>query len=146
MKKFLHALRDDGELRRRAEQRLREQPAREVRVEHQADTQRLLQELQIHHIELELQNEELKQSKAEADAALEKYTDLYDFAPVGYFSLDEQGVILELNLTGAVLLGIDSLMDMVRTTINVVGNCLASAVIAKWEGKFVDPAVPLPGI
>jgi proton glutamate symport protein len=46
----------------------------------------------------------------------------------------------------AVLLGIDSLMDMVRTTINVVGNCLASAVIAKWEGKFVDPAVPLSGI
>jgi proton glutamate symport protein len=42
------------------------------------------------------------------------------------------------------LLGIDSLMDMVRTTINVVGNCLASAVIARWEGKFIDspPAVP----
>jgi proton glutamate symport protein len=38
----------------------------------------------------------------------------------------------------AVLLGIDSLMDMVRTTINVVGNCLASAVIARWEGKFID--------
>jgi len=42
----------------------------------------------------------------------------------------------------AVLLGIDSLMDMVRTTINVVGNCLASAVIAKWEGKFVDSPDP----
>ena len=42
----------------------------------------------------------------------------------------------------AVLLGIDSLMDMVRTTINVVGNCLASAVIARWEGKFVDSPAP----
>jgi len=45
----------------------------------------------------------------------------------------------------AVLLGIDSLMDMVRTTINVVGNCLASAVIAKWEGKFIDEPLARPG-
>ncbi len=44
----------------------------------------------------------------------------------------------------AVLLGIDSLMDMVRTTINVVGNCLASAVIAKWEGKFIDDPATRP--
>lgn len=44
----------------------------------------------------------------------------------------------------AILLGIDELVDMVRTTINVVGNCLASVVIARWEGKFIDspPAVP----
>jgi PAS domain S-box-containing protein len=54
-----------------------------------------------------LQNEELKQSKAEVDAGLQKYTDLYDFAPVGYFSLDENGLILEANLTGAVLLGVE---------------------------------------
>ena len=44
----------------------------------------------------------------------------------------------------AVLLGIDSLMDMVRTTINVVGNCLASAVIARWEGKLIDNPVARP--
>jgi proton glutamate symport protein len=44
----------------------------------------------------------------------------------------------------AILLGIDELVDMVRTTINVIGNCLASVVIARWEGKFIDnpPAVP----
>jgi proton glutamate symport protein len=42
----------------------------------------------------------------------------------------------------AVLLGIDSLMDMMRTTVNVVGNCLASAVIAKSEGKFIDNYIP----
>jgi proton glutamate symport protein len=46
----------------------------------------------------------------------------------------------------AVLLGIDSLMDMVRTTINVVGNCLASAVIARWEGKLVDHPAPAPNL
>jgi PAS domain S-box-containing protein len=54
---------------------------------------------------LELQNEELRQSKAEVEAGLERFSDLYDFAPVGYFSLDEQGSILEVNLTGADLLG-----------------------------------------
>jgi signal transduction histidine kinase len=107
MKKLLRTLGSAGELRRRAKRKLREQPASVVQIENQADTQRLLQELQIHHIELELQNEELKQAKAEVDAALEKYADLYDFAPVGYFSLDAQGLILEVNLTGAALLATD---------------------------------------
>jgi len=96
-----------GELRRRAENRLRKQPPKQARAKKQADAQRILQELQIHQIELELQNEELKQAKAEVDAGLEKYTDLYDFAPVGYFSLDEQGLILEVNLTGATMLGVE---------------------------------------
>jgi proton glutamate symport protein len=44
----------------------------------------------------------------------------------------------------AILLGIDELVDMVRTTINVVGNCLASAVIARWEGKFIDNYIAEP--
>ena len=95
------------ELRQRAKHRLRKQPAQVVRMENKADTRRLVQELQIHQIELEMQNEELKQAKAEVDTGLEKYTDLYDFAPVGYFSLDEQGLILEVNLTGATLLGVE---------------------------------------
>ena len=46
----------------------------------------------------------------------------------------------------AILLGIDELVDMVRTTINVVGNCLASVVVARWEGKFIDNPPPLPEI
>jgi proton glutamate symport protein len=45
----------------------------------------------------------------------------------------------------AILLGIDELVDMVRTTINVVGNCLASVVIARWEGKFIDNYISEPG-
>jgi PAS domain S-box-containing protein len=54
---------------------------------------------------LELQNEELRQSKADVEAGFQKFSDLYDFAPVGYFSLDEQGLVHEVNLTGAALLG-----------------------------------------
>lgn len=70
------------------------------------DTQRLFHELQVHQIELELQNEELALSNSTAAAALEKFTDLYDFAPVGYFSMDTNGAMVELNMTGAVLLGV----------------------------------------
>jgi PAS domain S-box-containing protein len=71
------------------------------------DPQRLLHELEVHQIELEMQNAELQKARDELEAALEKYTDLYDFAPVGYFSIDESGAILEANLTGAALLGVE---------------------------------------
>ena len=54
-----------------------------------------------------MQNAELQEARDRMEALLEKYTDLYDFAPVGYFSLDEQGLILEVNLTGAALLGVE---------------------------------------
>lgn len=73
----------------------------------EADLQRLLQELQVHQIELELQNTELQDARSGVEILLEKYTDLYDFAPVGYFSLDERGRIIEANLTGAALLGVE---------------------------------------
>ena len=54
-----------------------------------------------------MQNEELQRAQAETRAALEKYTDLYDFAPTGYFSLACDGTILAVNLTGARLVGIE---------------------------------------
>ena len=68
-----------------------------------ADMERLVQELQVHQIELEMQNEELKRAQSEIAESREKYVDLYDFAPVGYFSFDRNGVITEANLTGASL-------------------------------------------
>jgi len=70
------------------------------------DIQRLLHELQVHQVELEMQNSELQEARDRMEVLLEKYTDLYDFAPVGYLSLDEQGQIMEVNLTGAQLLGV----------------------------------------
>ena len=54
-----------------------------------------MQELQIHQVELDMQNEELRQSQGETEAALAKYSDLYDSAPIGYFTFNPQGVILE---------------------------------------------------
>jgi PAS domain S-box-containing protein len=100
-----------AELRRRAEVRLRERenlPRPKVGEQTSAaDSLRLLHELQVHQVELELQNSELQEARDRIEVALEKYTDLYDFAPVGYFSLDEQAQILEVNLMGAAMLGIE---------------------------------------
>jgi PAS domain S-box-containing protein len=72
-----------------------------------ADTRRLLHELQVHQVELKAQNAELQEARDRMEVLLDKYTNLYDFAPVGYFSLDGQGRILEVNLTGAALLGVE---------------------------------------
>ena len=66
-----------------------------------------MHEVQVHQIELEMQNEELRQSRAEAEAGLERYTELYDFAPVGYLTLGRDGAIRQVNLTGARLLGVE---------------------------------------
>ena len=71
------------------------------------DTHRLIHELRVHQIELEMQNKELRRAQAALEESRMRYADLYDFAPLGYFTLDEQGRIIEVNLTGAKQLGID---------------------------------------
>ena len=72
-----------------------------------ADVERTLHELQIHQIELEMQNTELQEARNRLKSQSEKSTDPYDFAPISYFSLDEKGVVQEVNLTGAALLGVE---------------------------------------
>ncbi|MCX6061937.1 MAG: diguanylate cyclase [Campylobacterales bacterium] len=67
--------------------------------------QDLLQEFHIHQIELEMQNEELRHRQAELAAEKERYFDIYELAPVGYFTLNQEGEILQVNLTATILLG-----------------------------------------
>ena len=90
-------------LRRRAEKQLGKAP-RSARPAIRKDPVELLHELEVHQVELELQNEELRRSQAALEESRKKYFDLYDLAPNGYVSLDRTGRIMEVNLTGANLL------------------------------------------
>jgi HD-GYP domain-containing protein (c-di-GMP phosphodiesterase class II) len=106
MREKNHSTSDADELRRRATEQLKERQKIEAGVpEPTEEAKRLIQELQIHQIELEMQNEELQKSRAAAEALLNQYTDLYDFAPAGYFSFDREGTIRRMNLSGVTLLG-----------------------------------------
>jgi len=98
---------DAADLRQRAEERLKERKKEEAVPRGEADARRLVHELEVHQIELEMQNEELQGARSELEAGLARYTDLYDFAPVGYVTLDRDGTILQANLTATRLLGMD---------------------------------------
>jgi CheY-like chemotaxis protein len=112
-----------ADLRTEAETRWHKRQAGKPAPPPDADTQRLLHELEVHQIELEMQNDELRRARAEAEAALGKFTELYDFAPVGYLTLDRQGGIREANLAGAATLGANR------------------SAMANWQfGFFVCPA------
>ncbi|WP_455389519.1 PAS domain-containing protein, partial [Petrachloros mirabilis] len=93
-------------LRRQALARLRA-TRRDVEAMPVKDVQQLVHELQVHQIELEMQNDELLRTQAELGAARDRYLDLYDFAPTGHLTLDMHGTIVEANLRVATMLGVD---------------------------------------
>jgi PAS domain S-box-containing protein len=93
-------------LRRRAEVVLPPPPTNVANMS-EKDLQALVHELQVHQIELQLQNEELRRAQQELASSLDRYTDLYEFAPVGYATLDAEGRILNANLTLASALGLN---------------------------------------
>jgi PAS domain S-box-containing protein len=93
-------------LRRTAEMALLQEPEadpQDLRIE---DARRLLHELRVHQIELELQNDELRRAQRELDEARLRYLDLYELAPAGYITLSPTGLILDSNLAASALLGI----------------------------------------
>lgn len=95
------------ELRRRAKEHMKVIKAASCPSELEADTQKLLWELQIYQIELEMQNEELRRCKEKTDALMATFINIYDFAPIGYLTLNPEGNILRVNLTAAGFLGVD---------------------------------------
>ncbi len=94
------------DLRKRAEESLKSEPERpdDMRLK---EANSLIHELRVHQIELEMQNEELRRIQDDLEISRSRYADLYDFAPVGYLTLNKHGEILDLNLTAARLLGME---------------------------------------
>ncbi len=90
----------------------------------------LIKELQMHQLELEIQNRELRETQQQLAHSRVRYADLYDFSPIGYASLDEQGVIEEINITGGKLLG--------ENPHKLIGRSLADFVHADGQQTFRD--------
>ncbi|HEX5364942.1 MAG TPA: sensor histidine kinase [Gallionella sp.] len=92
----------------------------------------VLHELRVHQIELEMQAEELRSAEVALEVSRDRYLDLYDFAPVGYLSLNRDGLVTEINLTGAALLGIERAKIRQRRFINFI----APSDIERWHRHF----------
>lgn len=92
------------ELRRKAEELLKNKSVDDLRELEEAEVLKLLHELEVHQIELELINKELIEAKKESDKNLAKFTEFFDFAPISYFVLSEDLMIQEINITGTILL------------------------------------------
>jgi two-component system cell cycle sensor histidine kinase/response regulator CckA len=97
----------------------------------------IIHELHVHEIELEMQNEELKRVQLELEESRDKYRDkykeLYDFAPVGYFTLTHKGLIAEVNLTGEALLGMPRLKLIKRG----FGHFVTSESLDQWDHHII---------
>ena len=114
-------------LRRQAEVRLR-MTKRDVAAMPVKDVQQLVHELQVHQIELEMQNDELRRTQLELEAVRDRYMDLYDFSPAGHLTLDTHGTIVEANLRAGTLLGLNRK--------KLIGQPLSGFIAPGDEGTF----------
>lgn len=105
MEKAINNILDPESLRVRAEDQLSSHKTEAGPPSDESDLKRLVHELQVHQIELQILNGELIATRNEIEEGLARYTELYDFAPVGYLTLDKNGIVTSVNLTGATILG-----------------------------------------
>ncbi|MBU3949553.1 MAG: sigma 54-interacting transcriptional regulator [Proteobacteria bacterium] len=120
-----------AELRRQAEERLRAKTADLIPAQTNETAQKLLHKLEVHQIELEMQNTELRRVQEELELSRDKYSELYDFAPVGYFTFDTRGLILEANLTGCQLLGIERQLLVNKPFIGFIADAGGREIFSK---------------
>ena len=133
-------------LRRRAEDRLQKHEQKNQGFALSAgDMHRIIHELSVHQIELEMQQEELLQSRNDMEKGLERYTELYDFAPVGYLTLARDSTILEVNLTATRMVGVEGsllkgacLVLFVDPEESMVFNALMERVFSHQEPAFCE--------
>jgi two-component system cell cycle sensor histidine kinase/response regulator CckA len=130
---------DSANLRRRAEEKARSDAAAfEAETKKPLspeETRQTLHELRVHQIELELQNEELRRAQVDLDALRARYFDLYDLAPIGYFTLNETGFIVEANLMASELLK--------TTRISLINKPLSGFIIPKDQDIYYKHRIRL---
>jgi PAS domain S-box-containing protein len=138
MKKLVRTRKRSNPLRRQAEQLIRARHSADpVTLDKKARNQ--IYELQVHQIELELQNEELRRAQVELADSRDRYSDLYEFAPVGYVTINEKGRILEANLGAITLLGVNR-VDLVGAAIhNFVVNESRGDCYHHFRAAFDSP-------
>jgi two-component system, NtrC family, response regulator AtoC len=128
------------DLRRKAETQVQKSPLeQDVSKLSDEEVRALAHELQVHQAELEIQNHELRRAQIELQESRDKYADLYDFSPVGYFTLDPQGVILEANLSGARLLNRERRKLIKRPFMLVVSPDDHSSFFSHLKSVFETP-------
>ena len=120
-------------LRYAAEEKLARTPGAASEMKEKTPEE-LVHELQVHQIELEMQNEELKKAQLALEVSRDKYVDLYNFAPVGFFTFTRGGRIAEVNLTGAALLGGERQELLNRG----FGHFVAPEDLEQWERHLVS--------
>ncbi len=123
----------DSSLRAEAEMKLAQLPDKSSKITEKPYDE-LIHELRVHQIELEMQNEELKRAQLALEELRDKYIDLYDFAPVGYFTFTPRGIIKEVNIPGASLFGVER-----RKLINSgFGRFVAGKDLAQWDRHVLN--------
>jgi PAS domain S-box-containing protein len=120
---------DAAILRSKAEADLAQRPVADAAALPAED---LLHELQVHQIELEMQNETLRQTQTALEEARDRYVDLYEFAPVGYLTLSAEGTIVEINLTSVKLLGVERRQLLLHPFV----ACVAHGDRDAWQRQF----------
>ncbi|MFH2043683.1 MAG: sigma 54-interacting transcriptional regulator [Pseudomonadota bacterium] len=119
-------------LRGQAEEQLHAKKAHMQLPMTDEESQRLFHELEVHQIELEMQNAELRRAHEELELSKNIYTELYDFAPVGYFTLNTQRLIKKINLTGAQMLGIERQQLANKPFINFIADAKGRVDFSKY--------------
>jgi len=129
-------------LRQKAEAKLAVESAKSDAGFIEMDVLKINHELQVHQIELEMQNEELMMAKEQADEIAEKYIELYNFAPIGYFTLSKEGIIIEINEYGSQMLGLNS-NQLINSNFNLFisyedKQIFSLFIDTVFESKFIE--------
>jgi PAS domain S-box-containing protein len=132
--KSIHDISVHSPLRKEAEARLRRLPTNPAHVD---SPERLLHELRVHQVELEIQNEQLRSAQVELALMRDRYVDLYEFAPIAYITLTASGEIVDINQTGALLLA----AERGRLRHGSFEHFVMADDQAKWRQFLGDPRV-----